>query len=228
MSSLLLEDQTLPEQAYYSLNVVMTSANLLLTLINNILDVRKIDNRMMDAFQLGPLNLSKALVHSVDFCKPYASITGVNLRIDTNGLSKIHVTSNDLRFQQIMINLISNAIKYSPAGTTVSVSAQVMSFQEAEDIAFSALASGSSPQPDRSNNTNRRVAVISVSDEGAGVPQDDESVTHIFEKFSQLSIHPQTAIGGKNKNHHAQPTGTGPVHSGNEPVLAGTTRLADH
>ena len=128
--------------------------------------------------------------------------------MDNVGFSNVHVKSNDLRFQQIMINLISNAIKYSPAGTTVTTHVRVMTIQEAEDLASRALASGSTslPPSKRENDLSKNVAVISVSDEGAGIPLDT-SVSHIFEKFSQLSTHPQTAIGGGNQ--HAQPSGTG-------------------
>ena len=206
MTSLMLEDSNLPENVIESMSVVMTSARLLLTLINNMLDVRKCDSAMMDEFQLSPLRLSQALSSAVDFCKPFAGITGVGLSVaNFADLKQLHVKSNGLRFQQVMINLISNAIKYSPTGSSVAISVKEMTLSEAEGLAARALARGlerNEANPNFPGST--RVAVVSVTDYGAGIPEEKRS--HMFGRFAQLDTKPTNFIGGESQG---QPSGTG-------------------
>ena len=206
MTSLLLDDGELREDAKESMTVVMTSARLLLTLINNMLDVQKCDSLMMDDFPLSSMPLTTALSSAVDFCKPFAGISGVKLEYDGSEYPEVHVQSNGLRFQQILINLISNAIKYSSEGSAVTVSVDLVSIEGAKAHAEKALASGPTGSltnedgPDQS----RQVAVVSIKDSGPGIKEDQAS--KVFGKFSQLDVAPTNTIGGA---EGGQPSGTG-------------------
>jgi two-component system, sensor histidine kinase len=206
MTSLLLDDGELPDNVKDSMTVVMTSARLLLTLINNMLDVRKCDNLMMDEFPLRPLNLSPALATAVDFCKPFAGISGVKLEFDeSSDQSEIHVQSNALRFQQILINLTSNAIKYSEDGSSVEISVKTMSLRKAKIKAAEALTCGSSETVTDGNlSGSSQVAVVSIRDWGPGINEDQAS--KVFGKFTQLDTAPTNTIGGV---EGGQPSGTG-------------------
>lgn len=208
MTSLLLEDTYFSSDAKESLLVVMTSSRLLLTLINNLLDIRKCDADMMDAFQLKEMAISNALADATAFCKPFASISGVDLQVvDLGRTRNVDVESNSLRFQQIMVNLISNAIKYTSTGSTVSVRAEVMTLEKVDAIILGSLASGPhQPAWDGYSPGQMNVAVISVSDTGSGV--STEEAGSLFGRFSQLTNAPTHHIEG-DSHSLAQPSGTG-------------------
>lgn len=210
MASMLLDDPSLTKPTYEPLQVILTSARLLLTLINNLLDVRKCESAMMDEFNLSRMPLQKALAAATDFCKPFAGISGVDLSLRPNhkDLKGLCVLSNELRFQQVMINLISNAIKYSE-GADVTIDVETSTVQEAEDTAAKSLAAGS-PQDafngwSKTQRDATRVAIVHVRDCGAGIPPDQRDI--VFGKFSQLKSSPTISIGGGKA--HGQPSGTG-------------------
>jgi signal transduction histidine kinase len=205
ITSMLLDDPTLSADAKESLTVVMTSSRLLLTLINNLLDVRKCDADMMDEFQLGEVSMESALADAVDFCKPFAILSNVDLKVSLEGAGGVYAESNFLRFQQIMINLISNAIKYTAKGSAVSVGVEVMTLARAKADIQCAVAAG----PHQSYWDGRpwnqiKVAVISVSDSGAGIASD--GADSLFGKFSQLDSSPTNKLGEQSVS---QPSGTG-------------------
>ncbi|CAB9511876.1 Hybrid signal transduction histidine kinase K [Seminavis robusta] len=209
MTSMMLEESRLTESTAESLTVVMTSARLLLTLINNMLDVRKCDCAMMDEFVLNPLLLESALTSAIDFCRPFAGISGVNLTLKLqDDQSLLRVLSNELRFQQVMINLISNAIKYSQAGASVTVHVGVSTVQQAEETAKNSLTSGSPQEEFASMPVSQResikVTIVHVSDSGAGIPEEQRG--KMFGRFSQLKTSPTNMIGG---SEAGQPSGTG-------------------
>jgi signal transduction histidine kinase/ActR/RegA family two-component response regulator len=205
ITSMLLDDPTLSEDAQESLTVVMTSSRLLLTLINNLLDVRKCDADMLDTFQLGEVSMGFALADAVDFCKPFAKISNVDLEVNLEGAGGVYAESNFLRFQQIMINLISNAIKYTAKGSVVSIGVEVMTLTRAKADIKRAIATG----PNQSHWDGRpwnqiKVAVISVSDSGAGIARDGADC--LFGKFTQLDSSPTNTLGDQSVS---QPSGTG-------------------
>jgi signal transduction histidine kinase/ActR/RegA family two-component response regulator len=206
ITSMLLDDPDLSEDAQESLTVVMTSSRLLLTLINNLLDVRKCDADMLDAFQLGEVSVASALADAVDFCKPFATISNVNLEVNMKGTGGVYAESNFLRFQQIMINLVSNAIKYTAKGSVVSIGVEVMTLARAKTDIRRSIAAG----PHQSHWDNGRpwnqikVVVISITDAGAGIARD--GADSLFGKFSQLDSSPINTLGDPSLG---QPSGTG-------------------
>lgn len=214
MASLILDDrESTIADCKDAMSMVMVSSRLLLTLINNLLDLRKCDAEMMNEFQLGPLPLSSSLMDAANFCRPFASLNNVRLTLacdfdDLDG-SIVKVQSNALRFQQVVVNLVSNAIKYSRAGGTVKLATKVMTLREAEAQISRALAVGVSTEKyaESVGQHQDQVAVISVIDAGPGIPES--MAKRVFSKFSQASAavagHPNV-IGGQSI---AQPTGTG-------------------
>jgi signal transduction histidine kinase len=55
----------------------MASSRLLLTLVNNMLDVRKMETNNMSKFELTPVQVEPVLVDAADFCRPFAHINEV-------------------------------------------------------------------------------------------------------------------------------------------------------
>jgi PAS domain S-box-containing protein len=199
MTSLILREINLDEDVKDCMTMVMTSARLLLTLINNLLDIQKLDANMLDEFVLSPIDLEASLRAAVDFCMPCATITsvGFNLNLE-NELSDILVESNELRLQQVLINLFSNAIKYTAEGTDVMVTMSTMALEQVESMASGAIQGGPRQSAWDSYEATRRkalpMAVVSVSDQGAGFT--GRNMPNIFEKFTHLDTKPVRALGG--------------------------------
>lgn len=215
MTSLILDndDGSLKSDTKESLSLVMVSSRLLLTLINNILDVRKCDASMLDNLELNAVPAKGPLTDAVDFCRPLSSIHGVEVEMTyddspTNGSAEHAVVLSDsVRVQQIGINLVSNAIKYAPKDSTISIHSRIMALLHVEEIVDASLASGNHPLP--LNNTNtvpkdmQKVLVVSVSDQGQGI--DESKKSFLFKKFAQL----KESKHRKNAAQVGQPSGTG-------------------
>jgi len=209
VTSLLIDDSELPKNTTDALSLVMTSARLLLTLINNILDVRKMDAAMLDEFHLDPIQLSKSLSDAADFCQPFAMVSDVKLETDNlESIQTVIVESNALRLQQVMINLISNAIKYTAVGSAVVVNAKLSDLATAKRLRENALARGPHQHVwdtlSMEQTEGTKVAIVSVSDAGQGITEGQAA--RLFGKFCQLD---NKTTSGKKAIGVGQPSGTG-------------------
>ncbi len=132
-------------------------------MIENLLDVSKIES---DRLEILPESVCLAemigtVIHSVT-----SLVAGKNLRMQTEVSKDLQVMADRDALQEILSNLIENAIKYSPEGKTISVEA---------------------------HGTEGRV-VISVRDEGMGIPAEKQKA--IFEKFERVSQDKKTREKG--------------------------------
>lgn len=134
------------------LDIAKDNSSRLSQLINDLLDIDKLVAGKMH-FDLSLCLISDLLAKSVQSNQPYANKYGVQLQLAEQQEAMVVVDA--MRFQQIMANLLSNAAKFSPAGSIVKVRSVL-------------------------NNGEVRVE---VEDEGPGIP--DEFKAFIFEKFSQ-------------------------------------------
>jgi signal transduction histidine kinase len=76
-STMLLDVSPESGQQHGLLTAVMASSRLLLTLINNMLDLEKIESAAMTRFELTPVKLETLLNDAADFCRPFAYINEV-------------------------------------------------------------------------------------------------------------------------------------------------------
>jgi PAS domain S-box-containing protein len=134
------------------LDIAKDNSSRLSQLINDLLDIDKLVAGKMH-FDLSLCLISDLLEKSVQSNQPYADKYGVQLQLTEQQDAMVMVDA--MRFQQIMANLLSNAAKFSPAGSIVKVRSLVIEGQ----------------------------VRVEVEDEGPGIP--DEFKAHIFEKFSQ-------------------------------------------
>jgi len=140
----------LTDQQISFLNIVDQSANRLSSLISNLLDVSKLNSKV--EMELSPCNLSEIIRNSISHLSLKAKEKGivVNFYSDKN----IPYILGDIHWLgHVLENLISNAIKYSPKNSKVTIS-----------IA------------DRGD-----VVMVGVEDEGPGIAHDEQKL--IFEKF---------------------------------------------
>ena len=133
------------------IDVAVRNAERLKRLVNDLLDLDKLATGRMD-MTLGQTDLGDVLQTVVEENGPFAEMAHVALALDA---APIRLTTDGERLIQAVTNLVSNAVKFAPAGSTVRI---------ATDIAGD-------------------VARIRVSDEGPGVPE--EFRPRLFDRFSQ-------------------------------------------
>jgi signal transduction histidine kinase/CheY-like chemotaxis protein len=132
---------------------IWSSGKHLLELITEILDLSKVEAGKM---QLEPSTFSvpAALDYGISLLRERACLHGIDLHLDVEaGLDVID--ADELRFKQVVLNLLTNAVKFTPDGGSVRVGA----------------------------TTEEGQLVVTVSDTGQGVPPEDRE--RIFESFQQ-------------------------------------------
>ena len=145
----------LPERAQDVAKLSLRSAQLMVRMINDYLDIVKIESGRM-SFVLRTVSLPSVLKESLRAAQPFADHFGVKyaLRLDAPGA---RVSADADRLSQVLSNLLSNAAKFSPHGAEVQV-------------ALERRAAG-------------RTVRVSITDHGSGVPPDFRE--QIFQKFMQ-------------------------------------------
>ena len=102
-----------------ALDSISTEGNYLLTLINSILDINQLEHGHIELIQK-PFNPEECMQESVELLRPLADKKEQKFVIACD--FKDHVVIGDSgRFSQIMVNIISNAIKYTDIGGTISI-----------------------------------------------------------------------------------------------------------
>jgi len=162
------------KQADY-LNDITQAGEHLLLLINDILDLSKVEAGRME-LQADHFALSAAVGTAVSTLRPLADAKGHVLRPD---LSEYGTLATDLaRLKQVLYNLLSNAIKFTPERGSVTVRCQ-----------WVAAVDRQAPAAPVGVAAALRVEVI---DTGIGIAEEDQP--RIWDEFYQLpSSHPQTA-----------------------------------
>ena len=103
---------------------ILTSGNHLLSLIDDILDLSKVEAGQVE-LEVAPFSLTEALERGVVMVRERATEDGVEVTLATDADADI-VTGDERRIRQVIFNLLSNAVKFTPADGSVDVrSAQV-------------------------------------------------------------------------------------------------------
>ena len=101
------------------LNKILLSGNLLLTLINDILDISKIESGKL-VIREEEFSLSELLTSLEAIIRPQAEIKGITFTAERNNLTSDHLIGDELRLSQIYLNLLTNAVKYTKSNGKVS------------------------------------------------------------------------------------------------------------
>jgi signal transduction histidine kinase len=144
------------------------SCENLVYLVQGILDTRRIDQEASQ-FTPAPINVLAATQTALTLIDPREA-DPASRQIALNMPNHLTVWGEQVRVQQILTNLITNAIKYSPAGTPVSVQARTVS-----ERAHRLLADKSGA---------RQMVEITVQDWGLGIPFEQQGL--LFRRFVRL------------------------------------------
>lgn len=203
--SLLLEDKAITGDIREMIVTMMAAGRLQLTLVNNILDIRKCEANEMNSFILKPMLISRTLKDVIAVCQPIASTTKSTIAIDaTCEEEELWVEADSVRLQQLLMNIVSNALKYSPERSTVRISSKRADFVEVNRFMDESLKVANPLRlAGTHDDSHRQCCVVSVSDSGQGIPESQ--CGKLFMKFQQLDNNPSTKVG----RQIAQPSGTG-------------------
>src|SRR5438876_696066 len=139
------------------LNQILTSGKHLLGLINDILDLSKVEAGQME-LRLQVVSVAEVVDQVVKTVEPLVAKKNVQLQADVNGSGELLADAGKLK--QMLLNLVSNAIKFAPEGGAVSVAAARV----------------------------KETVEISVTDTGIGIAEAD--LKQIFREFHQVDHGP--------------------------------------
>ena len=103
--------------------IVRTSGQHLLAIINDILDIAKLSSGKIE-LDLEPLDVTKVITEAVSMIAKKADSARVQIVIDLDARCP-RIEADRLRMRQVLLNLLTNAVKFTPAGGHVEVSASV-------------------------------------------------------------------------------------------------------
>ena len=103
------------------LDDILSSANHLLALINEVLDLAKVEAGQVE-LHVAPFLLQDALERGISTVREQATSGGVQLTLHANGGPTV-VTGDERRIRQVIFNLLSNAVKFTPSGGRIDVTA---------------------------------------------------------------------------------------------------------
>lgn len=120
MSAIAQANLNSPEKVRDCLNKIGTSSRHLLSLINEVLDMSRIESGKIDLV-LEQVNLPDLIQNVTDMCRPLVEEKQQQFHISISQVRHEDVIADGDRLQQILMNLISNAIKYTPEGGTITL-----------------------------------------------------------------------------------------------------------
>ncbi|GAB6081871.1 hypothetical protein JCM30471_07850 [Desulfuromonas carbonis] len=170
MTELTLETRLTKDQREY-LSMVQTSAGSLLRVINDILDFSKIEAGKLDLERL-PFDLRETIEQTVQALAIRAHQKGLEIICRIAQDVPLRVEGDPMRLRQILVNLIGNAIKFTPRGQIVITVAPA---------GHASLEGG-------------LLIAFSVEDSGIGIPAD--KISQLFQSFSQVDSSTTRHYGG--------------------------------
>ncbi|ORZ36602.1 hypothetical protein BCR44DRAFT_1525761 [Catenaria anguillulae PL171] len=201
---LLLSQHELSRDMRDILEIVAVSSNSLLNLVNDILDLSKLEfHGNQFALEEAPISITDVVEQSIEVVYPVAERKGIQVAAVLNHAVDA-VLGDKLRVRQVLVNLLSNAIKFTPNGCvsltvtsaepeTYYVTAEGAKQRKQRILDFYAprQASGSIPETVTTMATVGSVPsppsmriFFQVRDSGIGIAQD--KIHLLFEKFQQL------------------------------------------
>ena len=168
MAQLLQRDETDPVQRA-RLDVLIDSGDYLLSILNDILDVSKIDAGRLDIVPAAE-DLPQFLDRLIGFWGPRADEKGVSLALETRTGLPRYALFDALRLRQVLFNLVGNALKFTDEGS-VAIEADAMP-----------------------NGEGAILLHLAVRDSGIGI--DPELLPNLFTRFTQADESEVRKFGG--------------------------------
>jgi CheY-like chemotaxis protein/two-component sensor histidine kinase len=162
-------EQKLAEGHREKLDIINRSGEHLLTLINNVLEISRIEAGRVE-LQTAPFDLATLIQDVMDLMRLRVEEKGLSLQLDQSSTFPHYVMGDEAHLRQILVNLIGNAVKFTNAG-------------------------GITIHLNLTQNEQRHL-LIEVEDTGPGISAEDQQ--HLFKPFTQVGepgTQPGTGLG---------------------------------
>lgn len=165
-AQILERDATIPVPRQSAIKVIKRSAEHLSGLIDGLLDISKIEAGRLQVYQ-GDLNMIDFLDQIVDMFRPQAQAKGLEFDFQRSPAVPGHVRTDEKRLRQILVNVISNAIKFTESGK----------------VTFKV-------------DYRSQVATFMITDTGRGIPEEHlPHIFEPFQRGEADSIKPMPGLG---------------------------------
>jgi signal transduction histidine kinase len=154
--SQLLEMDAKDDRTKEYIDEILGSSSHLLELINEVLDLSRIESRKME-LSIHSYNLNELLGNCLSMIKPVADKSSIQIEDNVSALADININVDEKRFKQVCLNILSNAIKYNSENGKVIIDC--------------------SP-------TGENMLCLSVTDTGKGLTPDQQR--HLFKPFDRI------------------------------------------
>jgi two-component system sensor histidine kinase VicK len=145
-------------------SIILDEADRMTRLVRDLLTLSRFDYGKLD-WQIADFDITELLNHTYDVLRMEAKKHGHKLSLSFGTLPKTVHGDRD-RIEQVLMNIITNAIRYTPEGGNIDIAA----------------------------NSNRKDVVISVRDDGIGIPEED--LPFIFDRFYRVDKARSRSKGG--------------------------------
>ncbi|GAB3936884.1 response regulator [Mucilaginibacter myungsuensis] len=169
MSSLLSQTELTDEQRMFT-ETISGCGETLIHVINNVLDFSKIESGNLE-LEAMEFNLRELVEHVLDMFGIKAAQQGIDLVYEMDDAIPANVIGDQLRLKQVLINLISNALKFTERG---EIGVRVCGRKAAD--------------------SDNIVVGFEIADTGIGIPQD--KIPRLFNSFSQVDASTSRKYGG--------------------------------
>ncbi|MDR1484626.1 MAG: HAMP domain-containing histidine kinase [Planctomycetaceae bacterium] len=166
---------TLNEKQKRYVDNINNSGKSLLSMINNILDMAKMEAGRME-IKTALFNIAATVTAQVDMAKPLVDRKNIALEMVIDSDMPL-MRQDESRIQQILNNLLSNAIKFTPEGGRIRVTVQYIPAKSNSSVILP-VAGGV-----YKSSRNRDMLEVKVADTGVGISEEDQQI--IFDKFRQ-------------------------------------------
>ncbi|MCK5074121.1 MAG: response regulator [Bacteriovoracaceae bacterium] len=167
----LVLDTSLNEEQMRLLKTAKYSAENLIRIINDILDLSKIESGKVE-IEKKQFNLTNAINSILGFFGPIANEKSIDVKFFSDKNVPEEIIGDELRLKQILYNLVGNAIKFTERGN-VTLNVDVINSGE---------------------NYNTKIIKFSIKDTGVGISEDIQK--KLFQPFTQGSATTSTVYGG--------------------------------
>jgi signal transduction histidine kinase len=163
-ASILRDREMKREQQVQIAKIILRSEENLLEIVNNILDIEKLQSGTPILLERSSFDLSLLVRTTAESIAALAMEKNITLHQE-EVLQPIIISADEKQVERILLNLISNAIKYTPEGGAVNIE----------------------------TGMKGRYAFVNVEDTGYGIPEDE--LPHIFDRFRRVKGHQSKAVG---------------------------------
>ncbi len=164
-SQLLKYGEDLSEDQLEDINHILSSGKHLLNIINEVLNLSQIESGEY-SLSIKSINLTALINESISLLIPLAKKQAIHININNSSNNDIFIKADKTKFKQVIINILTNAIKYNKKSGTINISINV---------------------------TDNKTVKVSIQDTGIGI--SDENQEKVFSSFNRLG-HENSTIEG--------------------------------